>query len=130
MNGFKVPDNHPAAGDIYEKSVGTDPNLALTVAGTRLQHLRAFIGSFAEVVRLPSPDLRPVALAPLVEDILALLKPQMEARRIACGWERKEPVADVQVDLVFDVDAQVMWETAIRRLGADPSMLQTSPGVH
>jgi nitrogen fixation/metabolism regulation signal transduction histidine kinase len=71
---------------------------ALSVAGTRLQHLRAFIGSFAEVVRLPSPDLRPVALAPLVEDILALLKPQMEARRIACGWERKEPVADVQVD--------------------------------
>ncbi len=39
-------------------------------------------------------------------------------------------MADVQVDLVFDVDAQVMWETAIRRLGADPSMLQTSPGVH
>jgi putative transcriptional regulator len=39
-------------------------------------------------------------------------------------------MADVQVDLVFDVDAHVMWETAIRRLGADPSLLQTSPGVH
>lgn len=39
-------------------------------------------------------------------------------------------MADVEVDLVFDVDAAVMWETAIRRLGADPSLLQTSPGVH
>ncbi|HJR59781.1 MAG TPA: YqgE/AlgH family protein [Vicinamibacterales bacterium] len=39
-------------------------------------------------------------------------------------------MADVQVDLVFDVDAHAMWETAIRRLGADPSMLQTSPGIH
>lgn len=39
-------------------------------------------------------------------------------------------MADVDVDLVFDVDSTVMWETAIRRLGADPSMLQTSRGVH
>lgn len=39
-------------------------------------------------------------------------------------------MADVDLDLVFDVDADVMWETAIRRLGADPSLLQMSPGVH
>ena len=39
-------------------------------------------------------------------------------------------MADVQLDLVFDVDPSVMWETAIRRLGADPSLLQPSPGVH
>ena len=39
-------------------------------------------------------------------------------------------MADVQLDLVFDIDAPLMWETAIRRLGADPSMLQMSPGIH
>lgn len=39
-------------------------------------------------------------------------------------------MADVDVDLVFDVDPSLMWETAIRRLGADPSMLQSSPGIH
>ena len=39
-------------------------------------------------------------------------------------------MADVELDLVFDVDPGAMWETAIRRLGADPSTLQTSPGVH
>jgi putative transcriptional regulator len=39
-------------------------------------------------------------------------------------------LADVQPDLIFDVDASVMWETAIRRLGADPTALQMSRGVH
>jgi putative transcriptional regulator len=39
-------------------------------------------------------------------------------------------LADVDLDLVFDVAPETMWETAIRRLGADPSALQTSHGVH
>jgi putative transcriptional regulator len=38
-------------------------------------------------------------------------------------------MADVDLDLVFDVDASLMWETAIRRLGADPGSLHTSSGV-
>src|SRR5262245_38084093 len=38
--------------------------------------------------------------------------------------------ADVDLDIVFDVAAEAMWETAIRRLGADPSSLTTSHGVH
>ena len=39
-------------------------------------------------------------------------------------------MSEVELDLVFDVPLAVMWETAIRRLGADPSALQTSHGVH
>jgi putative transcriptional regulator len=39
-------------------------------------------------------------------------------------------MADVDLDLVFDIAAPDMWETAIRRLGADPSTLTTSHGVH
>jgi putative transcriptional regulator len=39
-------------------------------------------------------------------------------------------MAPVQADLVFDVPIDVMWETAIRRLGAEPSALQASSGVH
>jgi putative transcriptional regulator len=39
-------------------------------------------------------------------------------------------MGEVDVDLVFDVEPALMWETAIRRLGADPSALQTSHGVH
>jgi putative transcriptional regulator len=39
-------------------------------------------------------------------------------------------MGDVELDLVFDIEPPRMWETAIRRLGADPSALQTSHGVH
>ena len=39
-------------------------------------------------------------------------------------------MAEVDLDLVFDVEPAAMWEVAIRRLGADPSALQTSHGVH
>ena len=39
-------------------------------------------------------------------------------------------MGEVELDLIFDVAPDAMWETAIRRLGADPSSLQLSPGVH
>jgi putative transcriptional regulator len=39
-------------------------------------------------------------------------------------------MSDIDLDLVFDIDPAVMWETAIRRLGADPSQLTTGHGVH
>jgi len=39
-------------------------------------------------------------------------------------------LAEIDLDLVFDIPAAAMWETAIRRLGADPSTLTTSHGVH
>jgi putative transcriptional regulator len=38
--------------------------------------------------------------------------------------------ADVDPTLIFGVPPQQMWETALRRLGADPAGLQMSPGVH
>ena len=39
-------------------------------------------------------------------------------------------MADIDLDIVFDLPASQMWETAIRRLGADPSTLTTGHGVH
>lgn len=39
-------------------------------------------------------------------------------------------MAPVQADLLFDTPMGSMWETAIRRLGAEPSTLQGSSGVH
>jgi putative transcriptional regulator len=37
---------------------------------------------------------------------------------------------DVDPALIFNTPPEQMWETAIRRLGTDPSALQTSSGVH
>ena len=39
-------------------------------------------------------------------------------------------LAPVQPDLIFDIASDKMWEVAIRRLGAEPSMLHGSSGVH
>lgn len=51
---------------------------------------------------------------------------QLDHELAASAWL----MAPVQADLVFDVPIDQMWETAIRRLGAEPSALQASPGVH
>ena len=39
-------------------------------------------------------------------------------------------MSDIELDLIFDVSAVAMWETAIRRLGADRSTLTMGHGVH
>lgn len=39
-------------------------------------------------------------------------------------------IMPVELDLVFDVPSASVWETAIRRLGADPNLLQMGHGVH
>jgi putative transcriptional regulator len=39
-------------------------------------------------------------------------------------------LAPVDSDLIFETSADSMWEAAIRRLGAEPSMLHGSSGVH
>ena len=94
------------------------------------------------------PDFRTVVDGLYLSTSPHLLRRVLEARpepraRVVAGYAGWGPgqldgelaqsawlMADVQLDLVFDVDAGEMWETAIRRLGADPSLLQTSPGVH
>lgn len=51
---------------------------------------------------------------------------QLDKELAASGWL----MTDVDPALIFGVAPERMWETAIRRLGADPSALQTSSGVH
>jgi len=51
---------------------------------------------------------------------------QLDAELEHSAWLMSE----VTPDLIFDIEPSIMWETAIRRLGADPSALQMSHGVH
>jgi putative transcriptional regulator len=51
---------------------------------------------------------------------------QLDAELRESAWL----IMPVEVDLIFDVPAADMWETAIRRLGAEPGSLQMSQGVH
>jgi putative transcriptional regulator len=51
---------------------------------------------------------------------------QLDEELAASSWL----MAPVQADLLFEIPVDAMWETALRRLGAEPSTLQTSSGVH
>jgi putative transcriptional regulator len=51
---------------------------------------------------------------------------QLEAELQHSAWL----LSDVSADLIFSTPSEHMWETAIRRLGADPAALQMSRGVH
>ena len=51
---------------------------------------------------------------------------QLEAELNASAWL----IGDVDRELIFNTPSDRMWETAIRRLGADPATLQMSRGVH
>jgi putative transcriptional regulator len=51
---------------------------------------------------------------------------QLERELAESSWL----LSDVDPDLVFNTPAEVMWEKAIRRLGADPATLTMSRGVH
>jgi len=51
---------------------------------------------------------------------------QLDKELAASAWL----TTAVDPGLIFGVPPDEMWETAIRRLGAEPAALQTSPGVH
>ena len=71
---------------------------ALSVAVTRLGRLRSFVSGYAEVVRLPEPELRPADVAELVDEILLLLAPELERRGIEVAWTARDAVAPVPLD--------------------------------
>ncbi|MBI4477559.1 MAG: YqgE/AlgH family protein [Acidobacteria bacterium] len=51
---------------------------------------------------------------------------QLENELTQSAWLITSP----DLDIIFETRPEQMWEAAIRRLGADPSLLQMSPGVH
>ena len=51
---------------------------------------------------------------------------QLEEELQASAWL----MSDIDRDVIFNTPPEKMWEMAIRRLGADPSTLQMSRGVH
>jgi nitrogen fixation/metabolism regulation signal transduction histidine kinase len=71
---------------------------AVSVAIARLERLGAFVNGFAEVVRLPPPDRRPCDVRQLLDEILVLLRPQLEQRRILAVWETVEPTPPIDLD--------------------------------
>lgn len=70
---------------------------ALTIASARIDALNRFMAAFADVVRIPAPRRAPARVAELVERVVALLRPELEQRRIAVAL-RLEDRAEYDVD--------------------------------
>jgi len=71
-------------------------------------------------------EARPAPRARIIAGYAGWGPGQLDAELAQSSWL----LSDVDLDLVFDVPADAMWDTAIRRMGADPSMLTMSHGVH
>jgi len=62
----------------------TDLQLALTTLSTRTNHLGAFIQDFRQVAALPLPQLQPVRLSSLLQQVLQLFSAELAQRQIQC----------------------------------------------
>ena len=51
---------------------------------------------------------------------------QLDSELAASAWL----TVPLDIDLVFRTPSELMWETAIRRLGVSPTALAMGPGVH
>ena len=93
---------------------------ATTVAITRLENLRAFMNGFAEVVRLPPPDRRPTDLGRLIDELLLLLRPELDRRRIRVEWDRSNllPTIDLDRNQIEQVLVNVL-KNAMEAIGED-----------
>ena len=97
-----------------------DHEEAIAVASTRLENLRRFMSAFAEVARLPPPDLREHDLARLVDELLVLLRPQLQERGIAVAWTAEPGPVPVTIDRNQIEQALVnVLQNAMEAIGRD-----------
>lgn len=75
-----------------------DFEMAMNVVINRTDHLNQFMKNFADVFRLPPPDLQPRNLKDLVQETAWLFKSDFESRRIKIEMEWKQCDPIVRLD--------------------------------
>jgi nitrogen fixation/metabolism regulation signal transduction histidine kinase len=75
-----------------------DFETAVNVVIGRTDQLNTFMRNFADVFRLPPPNLQPCDLRKLIEGVVHLFKAECERRQIDVRFEIEEAVAPVQLD--------------------------------
>ena len=75
-----------------------DFETALGVAIGRADHLNAFMRDFADVFRLPPPNLQPCDVEKLIEDVMFLFKAECARRRIDLRFEIEARPVLAQMD--------------------------------
>ncbi len=98
----------------------SDFEQALDVAVARMNNLNVFMRGFAEVVRLPPPDPRPCEMKPLIDEILILLRPELEERRIVAAWDAADEIGAIALDKNQMEQVLVnVFKNAMESIGSD-----------
>jgi two-component system nitrogen regulation sensor histidine kinase NtrY len=71
---------------------------AIDAVKRRNSSLGEFIERFTRVVKMPAPELRPVAIAPMMEDIMWLYREQCKSRSISLTWGDCDEVPPLAMD--------------------------------
>ncbi len=79
---------------------------AIRVAISRAHHLNAFVKSYADVVRLPKPELQMCNVRDILDGVVLLMKPEAQSLGIGIEWaieEEQQPAAmdRKQIEQVF-----------------------------
>jgi nitrogen fixation/metabolism regulation signal transduction histidine kinase len=77
--------------ELVDPRAGIDVGAALAAGSRRIAALEGFVAGYAEVVRLPPPDRRPLELGKLLDELLLALGPELASRRIAVVWGARRP---------------------------------------
>ena len=80
---------------------------AIVAVKRRNASLGEFIERFTRVIKMPEPDLRPCAIAPIMNDILWLNREHCRQRGIAIGWGQCDAVP------LQAMDAQLMEQALL-----------------
>lgn len=75
-----------------------DFETALNVAISRTDDLNAFVRSYADIVRLPPPELRPCDVKRLLEDVSVLMRAECREKGIVWRWLIEDSVGPVSMD--------------------------------
>ena len=76
----------------------SDFETAVNVVIGRTDHLNSFMRNFADVFRLPPPNLQPCDVRLLLEEAVFLFKAELEQRRIDLKFETEEKFDPVRMD--------------------------------
>ncbi len=72
---------------------------ALQVAISRTEHLSNFMKVYADLVRLPPPQLQAYDLVTLLRDVVRLFEPELTRSRIAVDWLLASPSLVIPIDI-------------------------------
>lgn len=128
-----------------EPPVPVDPDLRLWIGGPVDPQRTWVLMNEAQGPEDEQREVAPGVLLSVSHDLTMRLlqEPPTSRTRLLVGYAGWGPgqldqeiassswlALDVDPSLIFNVPPDEMWETALRRLGADPAGLQTSAGVH